>query len=112
MFKEVDKMVNVDPYLHAVLLLKGADKEINEENLTAVVKAAGIEPDTARVKVLVEAVKDVNWDEALKMPTVAAAPVAASAGGQEAPKEEKKEEEKKEEKSEEEAAAGLAGLFG
>jgi len=102
-------MVNVDPYLHAVLLLKGADKEISEANITSVVKAAGVSPDTAKVKVLAEAVKNVNWDEALKMPMMGAA--AAPAAAAPAAKAEKKEE-KKEEKTEEEAAAGLAGLFG
>lgn len=105
-------MVNIDPYLHAVLLLKGADKEINEANITAVVKAAGIDPDTAKVKVLAEVVKDVNWDEALKMPAIGV-PAPASGGAEEAKKEPKKEEKPEEEKkTEEEAAAGLAGLFG
>ena len=104
--------MKVDPYLHAVLALKGADKEINEANLKAVVSALGVTPDEAKVKVMVEAVKDVNWEEALKAPVMASAPAATPSAGGEETKEEKKKEEAKEEKSEEEAAAGLAGLFG
>lgn len=108
--------MKVDPYLHAVLALKGAEKEINEANLKAVVTALGVTPDSAKIKVMVEAVKDINWDEALEAPVMAAAaPTAVQATGAtegaEA-KEEKKSKEKEEEKTEEEAAAGLAGLFG
>ena len=35
-------MTKIDPYLHAALLLKGADKEITEAHILAVVKAAGV----------------------------------------------------------------------
>ena len=103
--------MKVDPYLHAVLALKGAEKEINEANLKAVVTALGVTPDEAKIKVMIEALKDVNWEEALSTPTMMAAP---SQPGQEAKEEEKekKEKPKEEAKSEEEAAAGLAGLFG
>ncbi|VVB57578.1 50S ribosomal protein L12 [uncultured archaeon] len=103
-------MTKIDPYLHAALLLKGADKEISEAHITAVVKAAGVEVDAARAKVLAEALKGVNFEDVLK---AAAAPVAvaaapAAAGG-EAKKEEKKEDPAK---SEAAAAEGLASLFG
>ncbi len=103
-------MSKVDPYLHAVLLLHGAEKEVSVENIVAVLKAAGMQPDEARAKVLAEAVKDVDFSKLLEQ---AAMPVAApqAAPQQEQKKEEKKEEEK-EEKKEEEAAAGLASLFG
>ncbi|MDK2869674.1 MAG: large subunit ribosomal protein [Pyrococcus sp.] len=100
-------------YVYAALLLHSVGKEINEENLKAVLQAAGVEPDEARIKALVAALEGVNIDEVIEkaaMPVaVAAAPVAAPA--QEG--EEKKEEEKKEEEvSEEEALAGLSALFG
>lgn len=102
-------MTKIDPYLHAALLLKGAEKDITDANIVAVLKAAGTDADAAKAKVLADAVKDVNWDEALKAPAmaVAAAPVAS------APSEAKKEQPAEDEgKKEEEAAAGLAGLFG
>ncbi len=104
-------MTKVDPYLHAVLLLHGAGKEVNEEAMTSVLKAAGIEVDGARVKVLVEAVKDVDFEELLKNATMVAAAPAAAPAATEEKKEEKKEEES-EEKKEEAAAEGLASLFG
>jgi large subunit ribosomal protein L12 len=104
-------MTKIDPYLHAALLLKGADKEISEQNLSAVIKAAGIEPDAARTKVLAEALKGVNFEEVLKAAAtpVAAAPAAAPTAQKE---EEKKEEKKDTAKSEAAAAEGLASLFG
>ncbi|MFA5050063.1 MAG: 50S ribosomal protein P1 [Candidatus Micrarchaeia archaeon] len=101
-------MADVDPYLHAALVLYGAGKEINKDNLVAVLKAAGAEVDDAKAKVLSEAVSGANIEELLKNATVAvaAAPAAAPA--------ESKKEEKKEDpgKTEEQAAEGLANLFG
>jgi len=99
--------MKVDPYLHAVLVLHGAGKDISKESLMGVLKAAGITPDEARAKVLSEAVKDANFEELLK-----AAPVAQAAPAAEAPKEKKEEKKETEEKKEEAAAEGLASLFG
>jgi len=97
----------VDPYVHAVLVLYGAGKEINVENLKKVLESAGVAVDEAKVKVLVEAVSNVNIEEAIsKSSQVAVAPVAAPT---EQKKEEKKEEEKKQETDTSEA---LAALFG
>ncbi len=103
-------MTKVDPYLPAVLVLHGAGPDVSEAHIVAVVKAAGVEADHARAKVLSDAVKGVNFEDLLKQSTmmaaapVAAAPVAAAA------KEEKKEEDTG--KKEEQAAEGLASLFG
>ncbi len=105
-------MTKVDPYLHAVLLLHGAGKEVTKENIVNVVKASGAEADDAKAKVLADAVKDVNFEDLLKNVAVAAAPAApaaAPAAGGEAKKEEKEEDEGK---KEEQAAEGLANLFG
>ncbi len=105
-------MTKVDPYLHAVLVLFGAGKEVSADAILAVVKAAGAEADEAKAKVLAEAVKDVSIEELVKeaaVAPVAAAPAAAPAAGA---AEEKKEEKKDEGKSEADAAAGLANLFG
>jgi len=102
-------MTKVDPYLHAALVLHGAEKEITKESLVAVLKAAGAEADEAKAKVLSEALKGADMEEMLKNATTAvAAPVAPVA---ETKKEEKKEE-VNEEKKEEQAAEGLANLFG
>ena len=106
-------MTKIDPYLHAVLLLHGAGKEVTKENIVSVIKASGAEADDAKAKVLADAVKDVNFEDLLKNVAVAAAAPAAApaAAGGEAKKEEKKEEED-EGKKEEQAAEGLASLFG
>lgn len=103
--------MKIDPYLHAALLLKGAEKEITKDSLLSVLKAAGASADEAKASVLAEAVKGVNFEELLKaaaMP-VAAAPAAAPAAGGEHKKEEKKEGPAKQEAA---AAEGLASLFG
>jgi len=101
-------MGKVDPYLHAVLLLHGAGKEVSKDSISSVLKAGGVEPDEARAKVLAEAVSGVNFDDLLKAAVAVAAPVAAAPAAE--AKKEKKEEEP--EKKEEQAAEGLASLFG
>ncbi|MFQ6060464.1 MAG: 50S ribosomal protein P1 [Thermoplasmata archaeon] len=96
-------------YIYSAMILHSAGKEINEENMKKVLTAAGVKPDTTRIKALTAALEGVDIEEAISTPAVQAAPVAAPA-----PAEEKKKEEKKEEKkvTEEEAAAGLGALFG
>jgi len=99
-------------YIYAALLLHKLGKPINEENLTSVVKATGVSPDTVKIKALASALSEVNIDEALKSAaSMAVAPVsAAPAAGTPAAKAEEKP--KEEEKKEEEALQGLASLFG
>ncbi len=105
-------------YVYSALLLHSAGKDVTEDSVTKVLKAAGVGVDSARVKALTSSLEGVNIDEAVAtavaVPT-AAAPAAAAApaeGGadEDKPKEEDKEEEDK--VSEEDAAAGLSALFG
>jgi len=100
-------------YVYAALLLHSAGKDVNEVNLTKILKAPGIKIDEARVKALAATLEDVDIDEAIKQAavTAVAAPAAAPAAA-EAPAEAPKEEEPKEEETEEEALAGLGALFG
>ena len=91
-------------YVYAALLLHKLDKEVNEANLTSVVKASGADVNEAQVKSLVAALADVNIDEAVK-----AAPAAPAADAAAPAKEEKKKEEPK---NEEAAMEGLSSLFG
>jgi large subunit ribosomal protein L12 len=99
-------------YVYAALLLHKQKKEINEANISNIIKASGAEVNEAQVKALVAALADVNIDEAIKAaPVAVAAPVAAPAAGSGA-KEEKKEVETPSGKSEEEAMQGLSALFG
>ncbi len=100
-------------YVYSAMVLHAAKKPVTEEGITAVLKAAGVTPDAARIKALTAALEGVDIDKAIA--TAVAAPVAAApAAGPAEKKEEKKEEKKKEEKgvTEEEAAAGLSALFG
>ncbi len=97
-------------YVYSAMLLHAAKKEINEKAVTDVLKAAGIEVDSSRVKALVASLKDVDIEEAIKSASVMpAAPAQASAPAGEEKKEEKVEDKGK---TEEEAAAGLGSLFG
>jgi large subunit ribosomal protein L12 len=98
-----------DSYMYAALVLHKAGKKVDEAGLTSVVKAAGVEVDTVKVKALASALSEINIDEALKNAAtmaMAAAPAAA------APAAKAEEKPKVEEKKEEEALAGLASLFG
>jgi large subunit ribosomal protein L12 len=101
-------------YIYAALLLHNAGKDVTEENVTAVLNAAGVAVQDARVKALIAALEGVNIEEAISKAAVApVAAVAAAAPAAAAPaaEEEEKEEEKKEE-DEEGGMAGLGALFG
>ena len=103
-------------YVYAALLLHKLKQDINEDNVTNVIKATGSAPDAVRIKALVAALGDVDIESALKAApmTVATTAAAPSATGATAPETAKKEaeEEEKSEKKEEEALEGLSSLFG
>lgn len=98
-------------YVYSALLLHSAKKEISEDGLSHVLKAAGITVDSTKIKGLLSALKEVNIDDAIQK---AAMPVAVAAATVEAKTEEKgsKEKAQEEAKSEEAAAEGLSSLFG
>ncbi len=100
-------------YVYAALLLHKLKQEVNETNISSVVKASGTEVSEAQVKALVAALADVNIDDAVKAAPVAvaaaAAPAADAAAGGEAKKEEKPKDDGK---TEEAAMEGLSSLFG
>ncbi len=100
-------------YVYAALLLHKLKKDVNEANISSVVKASGTEVNEAQVKSLVAALADVNIDEAVKAaPVAVAAPAAPAAADAAAGGEEKKEKKKEEPKNEEAAMEGLSSLFG
>ncbi|MEM5831059.1 MAG: 50S ribosomal protein P1 [Candidatus Aenigmatarchaeota archaeon] len=100
-------------YIYAALLLHSAKKEITEENLRNVLAAAGIPINEAKLKSLVESLKDINIDDIIKSASSTSIPIQVQTTTQtstETKTEEKKKEESK--AAEEQAVAGLAALFG
>jgi large subunit ribosomal protein L12 len=111
-------------YVYAALILNESGEEINEDNITAVLEAAGVDVEQSRVKALVAALEDVDIEEAIE--TAAAAPAAAGGaaggaggsdddeddeGGDEAEESEAAEEDEDDE-DEDAGGEGLGELFG
>jgi large subunit ribosomal protein L12 len=113
-------------YVYSALILNESGEEINEDNLTGVLEAAGVDVEESRVKALVAALEDVDIDEAVEeataVPATAGAATSGAAADTEAEEEQAEEEEAKEEQAEEEeddddddedaAGEGLGELFG
>ncbi len=109
-------------YIYAALLLHNSGKEVTEDAMTTIMKAAGVEAEVGRVKALISALSDVDIDEAMAQAQPAYAPAAPAMPAQapaaapeagEAEKEEKKEKTaEEEEKAEETGMEGLSSLFG
>ncbi|MEF8786303.1 MAG: 50S ribosomal protein P1 [Haloarculaceae archaeon] len=111
-------------YVYAALILNESGEEINEDNLTGVLEAAGVDVEESRVKALVAALEDVDIDEAVEEATAVPATTggsAAPAGGEEEAADEGGEEEEEAEEEEaadedededEDAGEGLGELFG
>ena len=102
-------------YVYAAMLLHSAEKNIDEDAVSAVLTAAGVDADGARVKALVASLSSVDIGEAMATavaaPVASAAPAAAGGGGAEAaPAEEAAAEEEPEE--EDAGFEGLGSLFG
>ncbi len=94
-------------YVYAALLLHKLGHKVDDSNLTKVISATGSKVDEAKIKLLANALKDVNIDKELENATaLASAPVAS----QHVPATQEKKEEKKHEASA--AAEGLSSLFG
>ena len=102
-------------YVYAAMLLHSAEKNIDEDAVSAVLTAAGVDADGARVKALVASLGSVDIGEAMATavaaPVASAAPAAAGGSGAEAAP---AEEAVAEEEPEDEGAGfeGLGSLFG
>jgi large subunit ribosomal protein L12 len=97
-------------YVYAAMLLHKAGKEVDEVGIEGILKSAGVEFDSTRVKALVASIKNINIDEAIEKAAVA--PVAATPASSEGEANAEEEPEEDSGKKEEEAAAGLGALFG
>jgi len=65
-------------YVYAALVLHESGEELNEENITNVLEAAGVDVEESRVKALVAALEDVDIEEAIE--TAAAVPTGGAGG--------------------------------
>ncbi len=112
-------------YVYAALILNESGEEINEDNLTGVLEAAGVDVEESRVKALVAALEDVDIDEAVEeataVPAAAGAGAAGAAGAEadgeeeaddEAEVEEDEAEEDEDDEDDDAAGEGLGELFG
>ncbi|ACV10444.1 ribosomal protein 60S [Halorhabdus utahensis DSM 12940] len=69
-------------YVYAALILNETGEEINEDNLTNVLDAAGVDVEESRVKALVAALEDVDIDEAVEEAAAVPAATGGAAGGE------------------------------
>ena len=95
------------------MMLHSAEKEIDEKAVGAVLKAAGVKADDARVKALVASLASVDIGEAMSQAIAAPAAAATAAAGSssDAPAEEAAAEEEEEE-DDGGGFEGLGSLFG
>ncbi|EMA45189.1 50S ribosomal protein P1 [Halococcus saccharolyticus] len=114
-------------YVYAALILNETDEEINEDNLTDVLDAAGADVEESRVKALVAALEDVDIEEAVDQAAAVPAGGAGGAGGaaaggaggeadadeaDEAEEEEAEEAEADDDEDDDAGGEGLGELFG
>jgi len=99
-------------YVYTAMLIHKAGGKIDETTVTKVLEAAGVKPDTARVKALVAAFDGVDVEKVIKEASVMQAAAPAAEAKADEKKEAKPEVKKEEKKSQEQAAAGLGSLFG
>ena len=98
-------------YVYAAMLLHSAEKNIDDDAVSAVLKAAGVDVDAARVKALVASLGSVDIAEAMATAVAApaaAAPAASAASDDAAPAAAEEEEEEDDGGGFE----GLGSLFG
>ena len=107
--KKVKKM----EYVYAAMMLHSAEKEIDEKSVGAVLKAAGVKADDARVKALVASLASVDIGEAMSQAIAApaAAAPAAAGGSSDAPAAEEAAADEPEE-DDDAGFEGLGSLFG
>ena len=99
-------------YVYAAMLLHSAEKNIDDDAVSAVLKAAGVDVDAARVKALVASLSGVDIAEA--MATAVAAPAAAAPAASAAASDDAAPAAAEEEEEEDDGGGfeGLGSLFG
>ena len=97
-------------YVYAALILNETGEEINEDNVTGVLEAAGVDVEESRVKALVAALEDVDIEEAIE--TAAAAPAAGASAGGAADADASADEADDDDEEDGDGGEGLGELFG
>lgn len=98
-------------YIYSVMLLNKAGKTVDEKSVSAVLEAAGVKADAAKVKSLIAALDGVDVEKVIAESSVVAAAAPAAAGAAPAAEAAAPAAAKKEEAPVVDASAGLAGLF-
>ena len=97
-------------YIYAVMLLNSAKKELSEANMTAVIKAAGIDVDTSKIKSVIASLDGLDIEKVIEENAMAPTAVASTTDST-SPEETKKEKKVEDKISVEDSAAGLGSLF-
>lgn len=98
--------------VYAALLLHKAEKDIDEDSISKVLKAADVKVDKNQIKALVAGLEGKDIDSLIANASAAPVAAAAPAGGAAAPAADDKKPEKEEEEEEDDEPAGLGALFG
>ncbi len=100
-------------YIYAALILHKLKKEINESNITSIIKSTGVEANISKVKSLIASLSDIDIEKTINSSNAISGQIQTKNNTE--TKENKKENKAKEKeggKSEEQAMEGLASLFG
>ena len=94
------------------MLLNEAKKEVNEANITSVLKSVGVAVDVAKIKSLIGALDGVNIEEVVKTANIGVMqPQATQEVASASESKTVQKEEKKEVAPQVDASAGLGSLF-
>ena len=63
-------------YIYSAMVLYSAGKDITEDAINAILTAAGVEADAAKIKALVASLEGVDIKEAIASAAISAAPAA------------------------------------
>ena len=66
-------------YIYSAMVLYSAGKEITDDAIAAILSAAGVEADAAKIKALTASLEGVDIKEAIASASVMASPAACAA---------------------------------
>ena len=96
-------------YVYAALILNESGEALNEDNITGVLEAAGVDVEESRVKALVAALEDVDIEEAVEQAAAAPAAAPAASGSADEAAADEDEDDEEDDEADEAAEAEDAG---